>query len=142
MPNHVISRCVLFFLLSIFFNLLWYFLNCYTSHCFRINWYQSRSRAQQFNLAVQSEIARKNIIKFEIPWFDGTNFALWKLKMHAVSVKDCCAVTILDKKPEGMIEKQFAEKDELALANLLLTLDDSMLFNINLGQSRKDCKLN
>ena len=29
-----------------------------------------------------------------------------------------------------MTEKQFAEKDELALANLLLTLDDSVLFNV------------
>ncbi|GKV52302.1 hypothetical protein SLEP1_g58891 [Rubroshorea leprosula] len=70
--------------------------------------------------------------KFEIPRFDGSNFALWKLKMHAVLVKDGCAVALLprEEKPEGMTDKQFFEKDEMALANLQLALDDNVLFNV------------
>lgn len=37
---------------------------------------------------------------FQIQRFDGTNSALWKLKMHAVLVKNGCAVALLgaDKK--------------------------------------------
>ena len=50
--------------------------------------------------------------------------------MHVVLVKDGCAIAISNKRLEEMTEKQFAEKDELALANLLLTLDDLVLFNV------------
>ncbi|KAK6267017.1 hypothetical protein QUC31_017854 [Theobroma cacao] len=72
--------------------------------------------------------------KFEIPHFDGTNFALWKLKMHAVLVKDGCVVALLTKedKPEDMTDKQFIEKDEMALANLQLDLEDNVLFNVEI----------
>ncbi|KAK9113082.1 hypothetical protein Scep_020601 [Stephania cephalantha] len=81
-------------------------------------------------------MAGKNAAKFEIPRFDGTNFALWKLKMQAVLVKDGCAVALLGKdgKPEGMTDKTFAEKDEMAVANILLALEDTVLFNVE-GES-------
>jgi hypothetical protein len=77
-------------------------------------------------------MAARSTTKFEIPRFDGMNFALWKLKMHAVLVKDGCAVALLgsENRPEGMTDRQFNEKDELAKANLLLALEDSVLFNV------------
>ncbi|GKU94135.1 hypothetical protein SLEP1_g7663 [Rubroshorea leprosula] len=77
--------------------------------------------------------------KFEIPRFDGSNFALWKLKMHAMLVKDGCAVAFLprEEKPEGMTDKQFSKKDEMALANLQLALDDNVLFNVETESTAK-----
>ncbi|KAK9118944.1 hypothetical protein Scep_017037 [Stephania cephalantha] len=56
--------------------------------------------------------------------------------MQAVLVKDGCAVALLGKdgKPEGMTDKTFAEKDEMAVANILLALEDTVLFNVE-GES-------
>ncbi|KAK6242410.1 hypothetical protein SCA6_007799 [Theobroma cacao] len=90
-------------------------------------------------LFVLIKMAGKFGTKFEIPHFDGTNFALWKLKMHAVLVKDGCAVALSTKKdkPEGMTDKQFAERAEIALANLQLALEDNVLFNMETETSAK-----
>ena len=55
-------------------------------------------------------------IKFEIPKFNGKNFAMWKVKMHAILVKVGCAMALKGKslKPVGMTDIQFEEKDEIA----------------------------
>ncbi|KAK6256141.1 hypothetical protein SCA6_017446 [Theobroma cacao] len=81
------------------------------------------------NYKEQLAMVGKSGTKFEIPRFDGTNFALWKLKMHVVLVKDGCVVALLTKedKPEDMTDKQFIEKDKMALANLQLDLEDNVL---------------
>ncbi|KAK6283915.1 hypothetical protein POUND7_002867 [Theobroma cacao] len=84
-------------------------------------------------------MAGKSDTKFEIPRFDGTNFALWKLKMHAVLVKDGYIVALLTKEDrlEGMTDKQFIEKYKMALANLQLALEDNVLLNVETKTSAK-----
>lgn len=54
-------------------------------------------------------------------------------------VKDGCAVAFLEKDniSKGMIDKTFAEKDEMVLANLLLSLEDMTLFNVEVESTTK-----
>lgn len=53
-------------------------------------------------------------------------YSLWKLKMNVVLVKNGCAIAIecKENKPKGMFDDDFNEKDKLAMANLLLALDE------------------
>lgn len=57
---------------------------------------------------------------------------MWKVKMYTNLVKDGCAIALKDKslKPPGMIDLQFSEKDEIDHTNLLLALEDKILFNV------------
>lgn len=54
-------------------------------------------------------------------------------------VKDGCAVAFLGKDniSKGMTDKTFAEKDEMVLANLLLSLEDMTLFNVEVESTTK-----
>ncbi|KAI6692419.1 hypothetical protein NL676_020129 [Syzygium grande] len=78
-------------------------------------------------------MAASTSTKFEVPKFNGSNYPLWKLKMQAVLVKDGCAVALAgkDEKPTEMKDEDFAQKDQMAMADLLLALDDSVLFNVS-----------
>ena len=71
--------------------------------------------------------------KFEIPRFNSSNYPAWKLKMHTTLIKDGCAVALKGKKnkPGGMRNKVFADKDELAMANTYLALNEVVLFNVS-----------
>ncbi|MQL86063.1 hypothetical protein Taro_018594 [Colocasia esculenta] len=42
-------------------------------------------------------MAGKSTTRFEVPCFNGTDFALWKMKMQAVLVKDGCAFALKEK---------------------------------------------
>ena len=109
----------------------------YTRSFISINWDQSQiCRKILYSIIMMAENCAT---RFEIPCFDETNFAMWKLKMHAMLVKDGCAIAFLNKedKLEGMTNKQFAKKDEMALANLFLRLEDSILFNIETETNAK-----
>ena len=70
--------------------------------------------------------------KFEILRFNGFNYPAWKLKMHAIFIKDECAIALTGKenKPEGMTDKVFDKKDELAMTIIYLALDKVILFNV------------
>ena len=52
--------------------------------------------------------------------------------MQAVLIKDGCEIALQGKKhkPQEMTDGQYEEKDILAMANFYLTLDDLVLFNI------------
>ena len=78
-------------------------------------------------------------MKYEIPRFDGSNFTLLKMKMRMVLIKDSCEVALQEKecKPQKMTDRQFEEKDRLTVANLYLTLDDSVLFKIEVETTVK-----
>ena len=71
-------------------------------------------------------------MKYEIPRFDRSNFTLWKRKIQVVLIKDGCEVALQEKecKSQEMTDGQYEEKDKLAMMNLYLVLDDSILFNI------------
>ena len=53
--------------------------------------------------------------------------------MRAILVKDGCLVALngKEKKPAEMKDEIFAEKDELAMANIYLALDEVVLFNVS-----------
>ena len=57
--------------------------------------------------------------------------------MRPILIKDGCAVTLKGKenKLEGMTDKMFDEKDELAMENIYLALDE-MVFSICLRKLR------
>lgn len=54
------------------------------------------------------------------------------MKIHVILVKDGCTIALKgkDQKPEGITHTQFAEKDEIAKTDILLALDDKVLFNV------------
>lgn len=54
-----------------------------------------------------------------------------KVKIHATLVKDGYIIILKYKnlKPQGMTDAQFDEKDEIAKVDILLALDDKVLFN-------------
>lgn len=49
-------------------------------------------------------------------------------------MKDGCEIVLQGKKskPEGMKNKQFEENDKIALTNMFLALDNSLLFNVEI----------
>lgn len=53
--------------------------------------------------------------------------------MNAIFVKEDCAVAIAGKenKPKDMTDNSFNKNDQLAITDFLLTLDDSVLFNMS-----------
>ncbi|KAI6682021.1 hypothetical protein NL676_035902 [Syzygium grande] len=78
-------------------------------------------------------MAASTSTKFEVPKFNGSNYPLWKLNMQAMLVKDGCVVALSckDEKPTEMKDEEFAQKDQMAMADLLPALDDSVLFNVS-----------
>ena len=59
--------------------------------------------------------------------------------MQAVLIKDGCEIALQEKecKSQEMTDAQYEEKDKLAIANLYLVLDDSVLFNIETETTAK-----
>ena len=78
--------------------------------------------------------------KYEISKFDGSNFIFWKMKMQTILLKDGCKITLQEKecKSQEMTDGQYEEKDKLAMMNLYLILDDSILFNIEVETIAKE----
>lgn len=70
--------------------------------------------------------------KFESPKFNGKSFAMLKLKIHDILVKDDCTIALngSEAKTEGMIDGQFASKDEVDRTDILLDLEDNILSNV------------
>lgn len=66
----------------------------------------------------------KNTTKFKIPKFDRKDFAIWKVKMHAIMIKDVCAVAVKSKsyKPTCMIDMQKVYEDKYFLRKKLYNL--------------------
>ena len=62
------------------------------------------------------------------------------MKMQAVLIKDGCKIALQEKeyKSQEMIDGQYEEKDKLAMANLYLAMDDSILINIEIETTVKE----
>lgn len=67
--------------------------------------------------------------KFKIPKFDGKNFAIWKMMMHVILVKEGYAVALKGRclKPSKITYGQFTKKDKIANVDILLALDDKIV---------------
>lgn len=65
-------------------------------------------------------------------------FVVWKIKMDTILVKDGCSIALKGKslKPTGMTDAQFVEKDEIDQIDLLLVLEDKVLFNVHIVNKR------
>lgn len=74
-----------------------------------------------------------NNTKFELFKFNGKGFATWKVKIRHISKgwMCCCFKGKKDKLVE-MTDTQFAKKDEIAQADILLALEDKVLFNVKI----------
>lgn len=57
-------------------------------------WYQSLARSNFWCCVCVYKMAERGITKFEIPKFNGKNFAKWKIKMHAILVKNGYAIAL------------------------------------------------
>jgi len=68
--------------------------------------------------------------KFEIEKFNGSNFALWKLKMKAILRKDGCLAAISARPATYTDDDKWNEMDGNAMANLHLALADGVLSSI------------
>lgn len=53
--------------------------------------------------------------KFEIPKVNGKHFAMWKVKIHVILLKDECAIALKGngQKPHRITDTQFVEKDDM-----------------------------
>lgn len=67
--------------------------------------------------------------KYEIERFNGNNFSLWKLKIKAIFRKDNC-IAAMEGKPAEMTEHKWKEIDNNAIANLHLSMADSVLSSV------------
>ncbi|MCO5597942.1 hypothetical protein L7F22_052029 [Adiantum nelumboides] len=69
---------------------------------------------------------------YNIKKLDGTNFPLWKKQIWHVLVqkKQLKPIKLKGIKPEDMDEDELIEMDELALSIIMLTLAESVYFNV------------
>ncbi|RYA67440.1 hypothetical protein DD598_28305, partial [Enterobacter cloacae complex sp. 2DZ2F16B1] len=69
---------------------------------------------------------------YNIKKLDGTNFPLWKKQIWHVLVqkKQIKPIKLKGIKPEDMDEDEWSEMDELALSTIMLTLAESVYFNV------------
>ncbi|KAI5083625.1 hypothetical protein GOP47_0003368, partial [Adiantum capillus-veneris] len=69
---------------------------------------------------------------YNIKKLDGTNFPLWKKQIWHVLVqkKQIKPINLKGIKPEDMDEDEWSEMDELALSTIMLTLAESVYFNV------------
>ena len=69
---------------------------------------------------------------YNIKKLDGTNFPLWKKQIWHVLVqkKQIKPIKLKGIKPEDMDEEEWSEMDELALSTIMLTLAESVYFNV------------
>lgn len=65
-------------------------------------------------------------IKFKILKFNKKDFVMWNAKIYVIIVNDGCIIALKERqsKLEGMTNVQFAEKDEIVEADILLALED------------------
>ena len=76
--------------------------------------------------------------KFEIEKFNGSNFALWKLKMKAILRKDGCLAAIRARPATYTDDDKWNEMDGNAMANLHLALADGVLSSIEEKKTAKE----
>lgn len=76
--------------------------------------------------------------KFEIEKFNGSNFALWKLKMKAILRKDGCLAAISARPATYTDDDKWNEMDGNAMANLHLALADGVLSSIEEKKTAKE----
>ncbi|PON87731.1 hypothetical protein TorRG33x02_164260 [Trema orientale] len=69
--------------------------------------------------------------KFDMPRFNDSNHLAWKLKMHAILIKDGYAVALKGKENNPKEIKDQVFDDELAMPNIYLALDEVVLFNVS-----------
>lgn len=57
---------------------------------------------------------------------------MWKVKIHVILLKDECAIALKGngQKPHRITNTQFVEKDDIAKADIVLALNDKLLFNV------------
>ena len=69
---------------------------------------------------------------YNIKKLDGTNFPLWKKQIWHVLVqkKQIKPIKLKGIKPEDIDEEEWSEMDELALSTIMLTLAESVYFNV------------
>ena len=69
---------------------------------------------------------------YNIKKLDGTNFPLWKKQIWHLLVqkKHIKPIKLKGIKPEDMDEDEWSEMDELALSTIMLTLAESVYFNV------------
>lgn len=76
--------------------------------------------------------------KFEIEKFNGSNFALWKLKVKAILRKDNCLAAIEERPKEVTDDDKWNEMDGNAIANLHLALADGVLSSVAEKKTAKE----
>lgn len=77
-------------------------------------------------------MADQSSTRFDVPKINDSNYPIWKIKMHIILVNGCAIVVERnDKKDKDITNAQFDEKGNMAIANVLLALDDSILFNMS-----------
>ena len=69
---------------------------------------------------------------YNIKKLDGTNFPLWKKQIWHVLVqkKQINPIKVKGIKPKEIDEEEWNELDELALSTIMLTLAESVYFNV------------
>ncbi|RYA56954.1 hypothetical protein DD599_25900 [Enterobacter cloacae complex sp. CH23B] len=69
---------------------------------------------------------------YNIKKLDGTNFPLWKKQIWHVLVqkKQIKPIKLKEIKPKDMDKDEWSEMDELALSTIMLTLAESVYFNV------------
>ena len=69
---------------------------------------------------------------YNIKNLDGTNFPLWKKQIWHVLVqkKQIKPIKLKGLRPKDMDEEDWSDMDELALSTIMLTLAESVYFNV------------
>ncbi|GLJ17022.1 hypothetical protein SUGI_0294540 [Cryptomeria japonica] len=81
-----------------------------------------------------------SVTRFEVHKFNGSNFALWKLKIQALLVKDGCdkALKGVASKPTNMSTSEWNTMDSMARETIQLSLVDSVFFKVAEEKSTHD----
>ena len=81
-------------------------------------------------LAAMASLSENSL--FNIEKLDGTNFPFWKEQIYNVLVqkKQARPIKLKGVKPEGMLDIDWQEMDELARSTIMLTLSKSVYFNV------------
>lgn len=75
--------------------------------------------------------------KFEIEKLNESNLFLWQLKIKAILRKDNCLYAI-EGRPANKTDEKWKEIDEIAVANLYLTMTDSVLSKVTENKTAKE----
>ncbi|OAY85043.1 hypothetical protein ACMD2_22177 [Ananas comosus] len=77
-------------------------------------------------------------MKYKVPWFDGINFALWKLKLQAILTKNACEIALQgkEKRPRGMSKKLAGETQVGEAIVASVKVESSTAWHSRLGHER------